>query len=542
MPETYPGTTGTAGRSGLWSARVLIGGVDLSARVIGEIRVDAEEDCARIAELTIRPAAATVFSVANWVGKSLSIDIVNLSTGSPTDVARLFTGVIDTPTLDLVEHLIGLRGTDDLQQVADARSTAEIEALVPGGYASPAIFDPAARGWSALQDRLSTVPASFDLTPDRDPRTTSWAPKAVPDLSFTAAHVLDASVSVSIAGANQLVNQIDIDFGYRFPRVKAETHEVSYDYVSETSLADFVAAGSWFLQRSAVESAIKSAGGSIVSVAYTPLPTYAIGTWVPGPYDVELCMGFTATVTFDFGQTIEERHAITVSAPNSISSVGTRRDRLSGALEGVYPPLVAAETSMLLFANEISSIPPQDAAVGVVGQTTSADVTLTPDTDRAAANAAMETLIAIAKTKIWASHRHNSVSASVPLNPAVDVDKTISIAVPGLSAKGKCRAVSHRLSPESGEAVSEFSIALCSVAGTGVTHAETPTSAPAGSTPGSTALSDFPLVDFNFLSAEDHVLTITFPGVAAAERDLSVIAVASSYSAPLTEDIFSVTI
>jgi len=80
------------------------------------------------------------------------------------------------------------------------------------------------------------------------------------------------------------------------------------------------------------------------------------------------------------------------------------------------------------------------------------------------------------------------------------------------------------------------------VAGTGVTHAETPTAAPTGSTPGSTTLTDFAAIDFNSGSAEDHVLTITFPGVASAERDLSVIDVATSYSATLTEDLFTVTL
>jgi hypothetical protein len=196
----------------------------------------------------------------------------------------------------------------------------------------------------------------------------------------------------------------------------------------------------------------------------------------------------------------------------------------------------------LLYGNAISSIPPQDTAAGVIGQTTAAEVTLTPDSNRAAADAAMETLIAIAKTKIWASHRHNTVSGSVALNPSIDVDKTISVAAPGLSAKGKCRSLTHRLSPDTGEAITEFSLAICSVAGTGVSHAETPTDAPAGSTPAATTLADAPIVDFNYLAAEDHVLTISFPGVAEAERNLSVIAISASYLAPLVEDVFTVTL
>jgi len=541
VPETYVGTSGASGSAGIWTTIVTIAGVDVTARIVGDIRIDAEEDSARVADLTIAPAP-TGFTVAAWVGKPITIDIAAMHTGSPTSVERLFTGIIDTPVLDLAGRRIGLRCTDDLQGVVEAMDAAAIDAAIPDGYYSPAIFDPAARGWSRAQDRLSTVPASLDLTPAGALRLTAWEPSFAPDLAFTAAHLLDGSLSVSIAGAHDLTNSIAIDFGYRFPRVKAETYAVGYSYVSAGTISDFSAALSWFLQRSAVESAIKSAGAKIVAISYTPLPSSGIGSWIPGPYDAELCMGFTATVTFDYGQTIEERHAITVYAPNSIAAVGARSARLSGALEGVYPPIVAAETSMLLYGNAISSIPPQDTAAGVIGQTVAAEVTLTPDSDRAAADAAMETLIAIAKTKIWASHRHNTVAASVALNPSIDVDKTISIAAPGITAQGKCRSLTHRLSPETGQATTDFAIALCSVAGTGVGHDETPTAAPAGSTPASTTLADAPIVDFNYLAAEDHVLTITFPGVETAERELSVIDIPTAYLAPLVEDIFTVTL
>ena len=541
MPETYVGTSGAAGSAGIWTIIVTIAGVDVTARIVGDIRIDAEEDSARVADLTIAPAS-TSFAVAAWVGKSITIDIAAMHTGSPTSVERLFTGIIDTPVLDLAGRRIGLRCTDDLQGVVEAMSTAEIDAAIPGGYYSPAIFDPAARGWSRAQDRLSTVPASLDLTPAGVLRLTDWEAKTTPDLAFTDDHLLDGSPAISIAGAHQLVNVVDVDFGYRFPRVKAECFSVGYSYVNETTIADFAAALSWFLQRSAVVAAIESAGATVESIAYTPLPSSGIGSWIPSVYDGELCMGFTATCSFDYGQTVEERHAITVSAPNSVSSVGTRRDRLSGALEGVYPPVVAAETSALLYKNKVSGIPPQDRATPVVDQTTAADVTLTADSDRTAAGAAMQTLIAIAKTKIWASHRHNAVSAAVPLNPDVDVDKTISISVTGLAAKGKCRSVSHRLSPDSGEAVSEFEIAICSVAGTGVTHPETPTAAPSGSTPASSALTDPATVDFNYLVDEDHVITVTFPAVASAQRNLAVVPIASSFSAPIVEDVFTVTL
>jgi len=542
VSETYPGTTGTGGRAAVWTAIVILNSVDVTSQVVGEIRIDAEEDSARIADLTLRPPTSTAFAVASWVGKTITIDVADNATGTPASVQRLFAGVVDTPTLDLVRKTIGLRCTDNLQNVVEGMSASAIDAAIPDGYHSPVIFDAAARGWSRAQDRLSTVPASLDLTTGLALRLTPWEAATTADLTFTVAHLIDESLSVALSSRSSFINQVDIDFGYRFPRVKAEGWPVSYSYVSEATIAAHAAATNWWLQRSAVESAIKSAGGTLESITYTALPNYVIGGWTPGPSDYLLCMGFSAIVSFDYAQEIEETHTITVSAPASITAVGVLKDRLSGALVGEYPPLATAEHAMLLYANDISGIPPQDTAIPSSGYTTAADVTLTPDTDRAAADAAMETLIAVAKTKIWASHRHNTVSAAVALNPALDLDKTLAISVPGLSAKGKCRSVTHRLSPDTGAAVSEFAIAICSVAGTGVTHAETPTTAPGGSSPASTALTGSAAVDFNYLAAEDHVLTITFPGVEAVERDLAAIDLSSAYSAPLVEDVLTITL
>ena len=102
------------------------------------------------------------------------------------------------------------------------------------------------------------------------------------------------------------------------------------------------------------------------------------------------CMCFEAVVSFDYGQEIEEQFAITVSAPNSIAAVGTLKDRLSGALVGEYPPIIAVESALTLYKNEIIGIPPTDLATPSAGFTTAANVTLTPETDRSAANAAMQ--------------------------------------------------------------------------------------------------------------------------------------------------------
>ena len=65
-------------------------------------------------------------------------------------------------------------------------------------------------------------------------------------------------------------------------------------------------------------------------------------------------------------------------------------------------------------------------------------MTLTADTNRTAAQNAMQTLIQVAKTRIAGSHRHNYVTASVPLNPSLDLPLTVDINVPDCTPWARC--------------------------------------------------------------------------------------------------------
>jgi hypothetical protein len=541
--ETYSATSGSSGRAGIWSAIVTIDSVDQSARVVGDIRVEIEEGAARIAELTIRPAAGATFEIADWVGKPVWIDVADVAGGSPSDVHRLFSGLIDTPTLNLELKTIDLVCTDNLQAIIDAMDNATVDALAPSAYHSPVVFDAAATGWVRLQDRLSTWPATVELNASGVPRLTEWAAFGSASMTLTEDHILDGSLAVSLSSRHQMVNSIAIEFAYRFPRVKAECYGIDYQYVDLSGIAQFVIDDNWFLRRDSVEAAIRAAGGTIQSITFTPLPDVPIGTFYPRPYiDAQLCLGFSASVSFDYAQEIVETHTITVSTPGSIAAIGTLPETLSGALEGVYPPAQTAEQSILLFANEVSGIPPMDVSTPILGYTTAADVTLTADTDRAAANNAMETLTQVAKMRIWSAHRRNRLTATIPLNPHLDVDQTVDVFTSNVSAHGKVSSVSHVLSVESGQAISEFSLAICSVSGTGAYHPETPTAPPSASAPGSSPLVLTPTADFNFGPTEDHKITVTFPGVEDIERDLANIAIATSFSATIPEDLLEITL
>lgn len=529
----------------IWTAIVTLDAVDVTSRVVGEITVDAEEGTARIAEFTLRPANGTVVDLSAYTGRPVTIDVADASTGTPRYAQRLFSGVIDTPDLDTASRLLSFRCTDDLQGRCEALDNATLSALI-GGYASSAVFDAAARGWSFANDQLSTVPASLDISPLGQLRLTPWAAKSVADLVLDDTRVRDGSLGVEIADRAGLVNDVTVEFDYRFPRVKAEMYRVEYEAVNMTGFAQWILDGNYFIQRAQVEAALESAGATIDQITYTPLPTTIIavgsGYFTPSAADLELCMGFLARVTFDYAQTTEEQHRIRVSNALSIAAVGARQSTLSGALEGEYPDLLAVESGIRMYKAEITKTPPKDMANAVVDSTTSVDATVTSETDRAAANAAMEALIAMAKVQIHASHRRNRVSASVPLIPALDLDKTLRIAADGVAAQGKCARVAHRLSLETGEAISEVQIAVCALAGTGIVHDDTPTAAPDGTTAGTTMLTGLPQVVFNYGATQDHIITITFPGVEEAERANAVVALPSSIAAPIDENEFTITV
>ncbi len=557
-PVTPPLSGATPADGGIvaavWGVQVLVGAVDVTADIIGELTVEAEEGAARVADLVLQPAAGATVDVPSWTGKPVVIYFTDMSTGVATGAVVLFSGIVDLPTIDLRTRCLNLRCTDDLQGVLAGLSKAAIDTLV-GGRWSPAVFNAAADAYTYAQDRLSTVPACLDLDLARTPRLTPWAAKSTADLSFTADHILENSLVPQFAERVGLINQVDLSFGYRFPRQKSEGYQVNYDYMALhiTSFPYWVRDGNPFLSRDAVRSAIQAAGGSIVSETWTALPTTGqvipgtggapAGFWIPNPAtDPLFCLGFSIVASFDYGQDIEETYSITVNNPASIAEIGVVRESMSGSLQGQYSDPVAVETNVLLYKNKISAIPPKDLAAVVVGLTNSADVTLTTDSNRAAAEAAIEVLVDVAKARIFAASRRSSVAGSLPLNPALDVDKTVAINADGVLAKGKVRRVLHRMAPESGRAVSDFELAICSVAGVGISHPDDATTAPAGSTAGTTSTLSAPSVTWNGLAGQDQVITITFPGVEAAERNKSNVAISQTFRAEITEDVFTITL
>lgn len=544
-----------AALAGAWRSLVVLDGVDVTGDVSGPVEVEAEEGAARIATFSLHLPPGQALELVGWVGKSVSIDVAALAgDGGAISPLRLFTGVVDTPEFDPASRLVRLTCTDDLQGVCDAMSDAQIDALV-GGRWSPVVFDAAAsHGWQRVQDRAATVLASIELDAFRSPRRTGWAAAAAPQLSYDESTVEDDSLSVEFAPRSGLVNHVEIAFGYRFALRCTRGYHAYYDVLADfastggqgAGVNNWVRAGAVALARADVKSAISSVGASVQAVDYVPLPAqgyYGDFFLIVGAQQPALeCMGFSATLGFSYSQTVEEKHAIVVAASASVARCGQRIGRLSSALEAVAQD--AAEWEARSWSSATAgnlALRPVEVLPVIAGVTTRRAAVATADTDRATAEQAMATLIDMAKQQIAASHRKNDVSFTVPLNPAVDVDKTIEVAAEGVIACGKVRRVRHAMDADSGRAVSEITLAISALGGVGIVHPETPTAAPAASDTGDLTVADGVTVARGYQPGSSYELKVTLDGIEEAQRANGEITIHSNYSAPIAEDVFLIT-
>lgn len=533
-----------------WRLLVEVSGVDVSDSVLGEVTVEAEESAARVADLALHQPAGTVVAPGDWIGAPVAIWLASAGSGTPADAVLVFSGIVETPEIVPGSRRIGLRCTDNRQGMIAALTASQVTDLV-GGWYSNAVFDDGAPALTRAADQLSTLPYALDVRPGAGLRMTPWAAKTTPDMSFGEDDVLADSVEYSPPDRGSLVNRIAVTFGYRFPRQKCEGYEIGYDRLAldMTSFGQWVKEGNYILQRAAVEAAIEQAGAAIVDITWRELPTHPVklpgsdGYWLPTPSQHGLlCMGFAAVVSFDFNQEQTERYTVTVENAESIARIGVVSSEMSGALEGVWDDPTAAEHAVLLWKKKITTIPPRSTAPVSVGFINAIDAELTADTNRDAAADAIEVLIAIARTRIAAAHRQHSVSAAVAARPTLDLDHTVAIDAAGVTAKGKVRHLRHRFNADSGEAITEFTLAVSSIAGVGHVHPDSEIVAPAGTEAGAGSAVDAVDINWNGLIGQDDVITISFPGVTGDERNNADTEIVARHDAPIPEDDLEITL
>lgn len=448
----------------LWQAVVNVDGVDVSGRVVGNIRIEAEESTSRIASFSIRPVAGAV-SAGAWLGKAVTIDYQKLnSVGGVLSTHRLFTGITDDATFDSASSLLEFDCTDNLQGAMELLDKSGVEALLPNAYPSEPVLGTFKDGWLWLESLLKTTPETYDFNVNGIGVVTEFAANPVDDYTFTAGGIIHGTVNHEVAKRRTLVNKLEIEYKYRFTRLRHREHFFYWN----RSFCQYFAQSHTLPTRQMVEQSATGAGWNVrMPITYTGLPAshsnacYSGGNWVnPEGATSELVLGANWKSVKRWTQDALEIYNITVSAAQSIAWVGE-----------------------IGFAEQYSNETETDAKEWLDGTETPTGGTWYQDTigdivddrhDRTnGSNPDFLCVVAKARTEILQSHRQNFVWFDVPIEPDLDRIHTASMSAQGITAKGKVYQLAHNIDTSTGRAVTSIRLAV-SVSGGAAGSGDTP--------------------------------------------------------------------
>jgi hypothetical protein len=272
-----------------WTVKVVVGSLDTTARLTGQVSIRCIEDSASSASFTVLPFDGIV-DLTNHIGQTVTIDY---------NGHRRFTGLVDTVDYDPDTTLTSFSCTDGLQLVFERIEGATLQAVgdatvaliaeenarnqvmytlsigtytqtyvdsaalaaeervsrkrialalakkrtgievrkVVGGLWSSSVFS-GTSGWDAFHDCMSTQLASYNLDSNGQGVNTPWLAKPSPDFTFTEDGYLDQSLKVgNIANARDIVNSVDLQFEYRYTRLWQCQFQLSWGVAFSTIVA-----------------------------------------------------------------------------------------------------------------------------------------------------------------------------------------------------------------------------------------------------------------------------------------------------------------
>jgi len=430
-----------------WAVRVLVDGSE--RKVSGRIRIDRETGAAATAHLSVRPVSGAI-DLADWKGKSITVD-VDAYTG--TEVvwrSRRFTGVIDVPGFDPRSKRLELECLDR-RNMRLLHMPRELIAAEVGGLWSAHIFTGDPGKIEYAEQRLSTRTADYQLNRHGVPEITQWEIAGTPDVVLGASDYYDGSLRFEPGGRQDVLNHLVLNFDFR--RAILWEREYSFNWALPVSWCTYLQDTFTLPTRAEVESACAGTDWTLAAdIHFTDVPPpqvfYCPGehgpSGAPAPrfwgyqqtgygYSPDLvslaalCQGFQATFRKRWAQTETTTYTFNMLAPQSIAAMGVIADEQSFFIEADQP---GAEDWEKIAAYE----PPDGVSLVSMSNGDQALDDISDALDDL--HVAMLTGLAQGLATIRASHRHNFTEMDVPMRPDLDLGDTVRLEADGLTCEG----------------------------------------------------------------------------------------------------------
>ncbi len=442
----FPGHNGTAS-GGTFSVQVEIGGQDYTSRLIGAIEIDAEEDSARVANLSVvLPSGA--FEPDEWINLPVVIDYLQ------EDVSiRLFTGIVDLPELSLDDNSVVLSCTDNRQGRFEEKSRKAVEWIFSGTGAmwSPALFGEYESSDQFAEDLLSTIPASADLDRNGQLVFASWYSEDH-DFLFQDQEVFPESVSVEWGSRRDIITRVNIEAEYTYQYFRERRHRYSWTY--PRSFEDYLEVNTSLPNTAMIERAGSADGWTILgkpmyqrlpeSGEYD-LPSGGTTNWViSDEIRQSVAIGADFVIGKRWIQDVREAYQITVESSPNITRFGLLSEDLR----------VTLDTSQDDYGFEDFEIEPEGAPVTIGSDTA------WPTFEGESVEVAIEAAVARANVIIQESMRQNTVGFTTLIQPELERYHFIRLESARVTAQGKVARVRHAIDLSAGSAITEVELAV----------------------------------------------------------------------------------
>jgi hypothetical protein len=452
-------------------ATVLIGAVDVSDRLTGEIVISGEEDAARTASLALVPTSAA--ALLAFDGQPITIDLT-IWRGAMTTTIRRFTGKVERVEFNAGQRVASLSCRDAYQDtIKGLASAAAAQSLLGGKAEAGGIVKwndetPDPEGY--YNSLLATLPGACAIDGGGTWRVVDWL-IATPSASFGPGDVFSDSVTVSRPPRSEMPESIQATLNFRYYRLYNAEKAITW---SAPDRARYVVDGLPTLPKSTVQSALSGLNGWLVKG--TPTITEPL----PGSYPV-IVAGQTV-----YYQVSYEAAAVTCAALDATLyrrwyqqvQVGYSVLIPMGGLAGV-DDAVAVNLASTFDASAWETTPTSQSSVGIYQANAptqpvqptgyeglplpfpaaNAALDWHPDISPVDLNAAARHVVALALRKASAGRRKQTVSFTRPLDPRGDIGAVLAISAYGVSATGQVVSFEDRIGIESGDATSSYTLA-----------------------------------------------------------------------------------
>lgn len=455
-----------------YDIRVRIGGVNVNiCELADKITIRSAENEANTAKIVIRKQRnrrnPRPIDLHQWHGRDIVIDYVDNS-GS----LRLYRGKIDNVDSTLLKGHFVLICTDRREKQIKKLPKNVIRQI---GYTSKSAHGDEFKDlFEEFERRMETVPASFDFDAHGQHYLTPWQPKARPDYVLSPCVIYEREPTVKLASVGGVLNAVDVQMTFSFHSLRQR--ELYYQYIlglnvcqytayrrlsSLDAIADAVAQTGWtlggFTFNRAAKSGYYNCNGSrlmhrrdVVNATFSDSGRYSSIRRIINP-DV---VSGTFEAFKRWTQTIRETYTMTLRHRPSIARYEETRENMSYNVSSEaevkwdeeeiarhQDSLQYTTTPMDEFYAPFQTVPYYKGQKLNLSKTK--DWYLDLDNDGGELEKTWQVAYHTALTKMWASHRQNTIDLQVKAFPQANTRQTHRIEHSHINAVAKVAMVEH---------------------------------------------------------------------------------------------------